>query len=649
MLAVKELLLAWAQLIVGIDLVLVSRVAFEDHEFLVVEDEVGAFVEGGKNGESFGEFEGIPAGLRVAFGSGFAELDEAENFFRKCITDTGDGSGGTTVNEAVVDLGIDAGHQDERIVLARDVFGGVAERVGSTKFLEPDERREFLAKGEEKIGFGFETVVGRVVNDGGEFTSGFENFAEVMDLRCGRASTAQNAGNDHETIGTHFAGVGGVGRGDGGVLRAGAYHGGDASLDESLDSFHALLIGEEGPVAHGATINNSTHALCDEVFGGFDERVVVDGAVGIAGGHQGGNAAFKNGTIVGHEWSMTGKWCFVLSRSREFGGDFDKRRGIGNLRSMSERKGALPEGARYIHQVPATPLVPVSLNGGVEIWCKLEFMNPSGSTKDRIARHILEKGWRSGKLKEGSTVVEASSGSTSIAFALACSQMNLHFVAFIPDSATSERECIIKAYGGEVRRVPGTMVEVLSSAAEFAEEEGFFLGRQFANEDNTEAHRIFTGPEILRQIPGGCVDAVVSGVGTGGTLRGLFEAFQLAGCGVTANAAIPRQGELFGSNLECCSLKFSSDVPGVAEDISEIYSGWECDQLREWEIGDASCLELTRKLWAKGFPVGPSSGLNFAAAVQVAAGLGDDCRVVTVFPDRMERYFSHKVFDGYRA
>ena len=316
---------------------------------------------------------------------------------------------------------------------------------------------------------------------------------------------------------------------------------------------------------------------------------------------------------------------------------------------MTARADALPEGVRYIHQVPATPLVPVSLDGGPEIWCKLEFMNPSGSTKDRIARHILEKGWRSGRLRAGSTVVEASSGSTSIAFALACSQMGLNFVAFIPDSATSERESIIKAYGGEVRRIPGTMVEVLAGAAEFAEREGFFLGRQFANEDNTEAHRIFTGPEILRQIPGGCVDAVVSGVGTGGTLRGLFEAFDSAACGVSAHAAIPRQDELFGSNIECCSLKFSSDVPGVADNISEIYGEWECDQLKEWEIGDQACLELTRKLWAKGFPVGPSSGLNFAAALKVAEELGEGSRVVTVFPDRMERYFSHKVFDGYRS
>ena len=159
--------------------------------------------------------------------------------------------------------------------------------------------------------------------------------------------------------------------------------------------------------------------------------------------------------------------------------------------------------------------------------------------------------WQKGQIKSGDTVAEASSGSTSIAFALACSQMGLHFVAFIPDSATSERELIIKAYGGEVRRIKGGMPEVLRVARETSEDRGWFLGRQFANGDNTEAHRLNTGPEILEQIPGGTVDAVVSGVGTGGTLRGLYEAFSSAGCPVTAHAAIPREGALFGSNIEC--------------------------------------------------------------------------------------------------
>ena len=91
-----------------------------------------------------------------------------------------------------------------------------------------------------------------------------------------------------------------------------------------------------------------------------------------------------------------------------------------------------------------------------------------------------------------------------------------------------------------------------------------------------------------------------------------------------------------------------SDVPGVVEGFSEIYAQWECEDLIEWEINDAECLSLTRQLWAKGFPVGPSSGLNLAAAIRVGQRVGKDKRIVTVFPDRMERYFSHKVFEGIR-
>lgn len=308
-----------------------------------------------------------------------------------------------------------------------------------------------------------------------------------------------------------------------------------------------------------------------------------------------------------------------------------------------------PEQNRYLQHGRNIPLVPVRLQEDHPvIWCKLEFLNPSGSTKDRIARHILEKAWRRRLLSAGSTVVEASSGSTSIAFALACSQMGLRFVAFIPESATSERELIIRAYGGAVKRVPGGMHEVVRAAREASESEGWFLGRQFANEDNTEAHRIFTGPEILSQIPGGCVDAVVSGVGTGGTLRGLYEAFAGAGCPISAHAAIPRDTGVFDANAECCSLCFSKDVPGVMEGISEIYAGWDCENLKEWEISDCECLDLTRELWARGFPVGPSSGLNLAASLQVAKQLEPDAHIVTVFPDRMERYFSHKVFAALR-
>src|SRR5436305_334179 len=114
----------------------------------------------------------------------------------------------------------------------------------------------------------------------------------------------------------------------------------------------------------------------------------------------------------------------------------------------------LPGGHRYLHRVAPTPLVPVRLGRGPAIWCKLEFLNPSGSTKDRIARFILEKAWREGRLTRDHLVVEASSGSTSIAMALACAQLGIRFLAVMPEGVSNERTLMIRAFGGDIRLTP---------------------------------------------------------------------------------------------------------------------------------------------------------------------------------------------------
>lgn len=302
---------------------------------------------------------------------------------------------------------------------------------------------------------------------------------------------------------------------------------------------------------------------------------------------------------------------------------------------------------QFLAHLPPTPLIPVQLQEGEPlIWCKLEFLNPSGSTKDRIARTIVTKALRRGELKRGDLVVEASSGSTSISLAQTCAQFGLRFLAFIPSTATNERALMIRAYGGEVRRVEGSMPEVIEKAAHFAQAQGAFAACQFENPDNTAAHCNETAREILAQLPHHRVDAVVSGVGTGGSLVGLYQGLMAAGCSPLAVAAIPRCGDGMPSCVECCSLEFSRQVPGVIDGCSRIYSDWkETDpSLVELPIPDSECLEVTKKLWRLGFPVGPSSGLNLQAALRSLPLLREDAVVVTVFPDRMERYFSHPVF-----
>ncbi|WP_165247147.1 PLP-dependent cysteine synthase family protein [Paludisphaera soli] len=309
----------------------------------------------------------------------------------------------------------------------------------------------------------------------------------------------------------------------------------------------------------------------------------------------------------------------------------------------------LPDCNHYLDRGTATPLIPVRLDAdGPTIWCKLEFLNPSGSTKDRIAGYILHKAVRTGRVAPGGLVVEASSGSTSIAMALASAQLGLKFLAVMPEGVSSERRMMIEAYGGEVRFSPRAegILGALAGAAAVAAERGAFLPLQFENPDNPAAHRGRTAQEVLAQIPGGCVDAVVSGVGTGGTLVGLFEGLCDHGCSPTAFAARPVTGAAVGgAGAECCS--FSGRIPGVVDGPSTIYTRFRAERgasLVEIDVRDDEAVDLARRLIRKGFPVGPSSGLNFRAAMAAAERLGPEARIVTVFPDRMERYFSTELF-----
>lgn len=303
-----------------------------------------------------------------------------------------------------------------------------------------------------------------------------------------------------------------------------------------------------------------------------------------------------------------------------------------------------PTSSYYLQQLAPTPLVPVRLGDGPEIWCKLEFLNPSGSTKDRIARFILEKAWRESRIDEQTTIVEASSGSTSIALALVCAQLGLRFVAVMAEGVSNERIKIIRAYGGEVIMTghDGGIRGAIAETERLAADGKVFLPRQFANPDNAAAHRFGTAREILDDAPGGIVRTIVSGVGTGGTLVGLYKGMCDAGCKVVPVVARPVEFAI-EDNVEYCS--FSKRIPGVVDSVSEIFKESELPQLLVIEVKGDEALHVTRALIRKGFPVGPSSGLNYRAAQITAERLGLDCTpIVTVFPDRMERYFSTELF-----
>ena len=302
-----------------------------------------------------------------------------------------------------------------------------------------------------------------------------------------------------------------------------------------------------------------------------------------------------------------------------------------------------------VYRLGPTPLAPVRLAAGEPVvWCKLEFLNPSGSTKDRVARFILEKAWREGRITRASMVVEASSGSTSIAMALACAQLGVRFVAVMPEGVSNERVLIIRGYGGEICFTPkegGIHAAIAETERLAAACPDVFLPCQFANPDNAQAHRYCTAREIVDQIPGGMVHAVVSGVGTGGTLVGLLAGCEDAGCPTIPVWARPVDITGTEPDIECCS--FSGRIPGVVDSVSKIFREDQLPGLRRVEIRDVDAIATTRQLMRLGFPVGPSSGLNYRAAVEIAKTLGD-AQVVTVFPDRMERYFTTELFAEYR-
>lgn len=289
-----------------------------------------------------------------------------------------------------------------------------------------------------------------------------------------------------------------------------------------------------------------------------------------------------------------------------------------------------------------TPTVPLpDKETGCTLWVKLEYMLPSGSTKDRVASFILSHAIESRALSEESVVVEASSGSTSIAFAMACAMLGVRFRAVMPEGVSGERLFIIRRYGGEVVLTPeaqGVLGAIEATRQMAAEDRRVFLPRQFENPQNALAHQRVTGPELIAQV-GTTVHGLVAGVGTGGTLMGLARALREAGHPTRVARIRPERGVCFEGQPEVCG-----GIPGVVDGLSAILDEKAIDLGEDISVPDSEAILAARELCARGFPVGPSSGLNYAGARRLARELGPGHAVATVLCDRMERYFSTDLF-----
>src|SRR5512144_1425023 len=195
-----------------------------------------------------------------------------------------------------------------------------------------------------------------------------------------------------------------------------------------------------------------------------------------------------------------------------------------------------------------TPIVRINrlAPAGTTMYVKCEFFNPLSSVKDRLAIAIIEDAERSGALKPGQTVVEATSGNTGIALAMVCAAKGYPFVATMAESFSIERRKIMRMLGAKVILTPAAErgTGMVKKAAELAQKNGWFLANQFENEANPAYHRQTTGPEILRDFADLPLDYFVTGYGTGGTLTGAGQVLKAARPGIQIIVAEPEQAAL---------------------------------------------------------------------------------------------------------
>ena len=305
----------------------------------------------------------------------------------------------------------------------------------------------------------------------------------------------------------------------------------------------------------------------------------------------------------------------------------------------ASRIGSPTASGTVLDGIGDTPLVEVE-----GVWAKCEFLNPSGSVKARIAKYMVEKAEQEGLLKPGDTIVEASSGNTGNALSMVAAAKGYRMLVVMPRGMSSERLVISRAFGAEVLEVGDFHVnEALEKARELGKQDGYFCPAQFDSEWNVEENREWLGPEILAQLPEGIVpDALVVGVGTGGTLIGVGQAFRKVNPDVKLFGVEPDEsctllcGEIGRHLIEGISDGF---VPGIFERY-----GHTIDGVIPVE-SDEAVREMRRLARRYGIFVGPSSGAHLAAARRVREehpGLED---VVTVFCDEGEKYLSEHFYE----
>jgi len=297
-------------------------------------------------------------------------------------------------------------------------------------------------------------------------------------------------------------------------------------------------------------------------------------------------------------------------------------------------------GHNILESIGNTPLVKLNRIPGsdmAEILAKLEFLNPGGSVKDRIALAMIQDAEAKGILKPGSTVIEPTSGNTGIGLAMICAVKGYRCILTMPESMSLERIYILKSFGAENILIPNT--EGISGAIKKAEDllhkiPNSYMPQQFKNPANPQIHRETTAQEILKQMEGK-IDAFVAGVGTGGTITGVGEILKEYNPSIKIFAVEPATSAvLSGKNPG------PHRIQGIgAGFIPQILNREIIDEIIT--VHDDEAYEMAKRISKEeGLFVGISSGAALFASLKVAKTLGRGRRVVTIFPDTGERYFS---------
>jgi len=283
--------------------------------------------------------------------------------------------------------------------------------------------------------------------------------------------------------------------------------------------------------------------------------------------------------------------------------------------------------------IGSTPLIQID-----GIWAKLEFLNPSGSIKARIAKYMIERAEREGRLKPGDTIVEASSGNTGNAMSMVAAVKGYKMLVLMPAGMSRERTAISRAYGAEVHTIGDFHVtDALAEAKRLGSLPGYFAPQQFDNEWNVDENREWLAQEILAQLPAGVLpDLVIGGVGTGGTIIGVGQAFKAINPACKVVALEPSEsctilcGEIAKHLIEGIADGF---VPGIIQRHRALL-----DEVIAVESTEA-VREMRRLAREHGIFVGPSSGAHLIAARELRERHKVE-HVVTFFCDKGEKYIN---------